>query len=180
MSNGSTVSSLDRALTALLRPTTWLASAIVAILCMTTVADTVSRTLGGGSIPLVFDVNETLLIVLVFLSLGYAQIADEQIAFTLLYERMSPPVRRVMLFSGNALVLGIVAWTAWESWLVARDSLTSGERRLGIAGFAAWPARLAIVVGLVLLAIVLLRQCSLLVRGRDVRPELKAVDAEDL
>lgn len=180
MANNPEVSWGDRLMSAMLRPSAWLAATIVAVLCLNTVADTLSRTFGGGSIPLVFDVNETLIIGLVFLSLAYAQLADEHIAFTLLYNRMGPRSRKVMLLLGNLLVVMIVAWTAWESWLVAEESLSSGERRLGIAGFPAWPARLAIVVGLALLTIVLTRQCWLLLRGREVRPLLKVVDQEDL
>lgn len=123
-------------------------AAAILLLCLTTVIDTTSRAIGTGSISLVFGLNESLIILIGFLPLAYAQLAGEHVAFTVLYDRLPKNVQAVSRAVGYLLTLPLIGWMTWVSVIAAIDSWLAAEVRMDVAQLPVWPARLALAIGL--------------------------------
>lgn len=139
---------IPRLTLALGRATYVLSAAAIVLLCVTTVVDTASRTFGSGSIALVFDINETLIVLVAFLPLAYAALAGEHVAFTAVYDRLPERGQYLSRLVGYLLALPLIAWMTFVSFEAALTSWQTAEARMGVAELPVWPARLAVAVGL--------------------------------
>jgi TRAP-type mannitol/chloroaromatic compound transport system permease small subunit len=110
--------------------------------------DTTSRAIGTGSISLVFGLNESLIILVGFLPLGYAQLAGEHVSFTVLYDRLPKRFQSVSRAAGYLIALPLIGWMTWVSVTAGIDSWLTAEVRMDVAQLPVWPARLALAIGL--------------------------------
>lgn len=122
-----------------------------------TILDVFSRNLIGQAIVGVFELNEILMVCIVFLGLGIAQKERAHIRAELFVFRLSP--RWYRRFEVFAYLMGFLFWTilciqstkkAWESFL-------TGEYKEGLIKFPMWPARWALALGLLILCLQLLK-----------------------
>lgn len=134
----------------------WIAGVGIAVLMLATALDVGSRIITGRSVPGVIEVTEVVLVISVYFALLTAGRDGQHIRVRLLTDRLVPPVRRVVRSLGLAISILIVGWLTWATASKAIDSVISGEYRIGLAHVPIWPARVAIPLGLLLLALLLL------------------------
>lgn len=119
----------------------------VCYIMIATVADVVSRQFTGRSIPGTIETAEVVLVVSVFLSLGYAQKTSQHFAMNLVTDRI--PVRLSLVLQACGLVVGIVTLLllSWALWGRAIETTIVGEYRFGAIPIPIWPARIAAAFG---------------------------------
>ncbi|WP_353987545.1 TRAP transporter small permease [Ruicaihuangia caeni] len=120
---------------------------ILALTFITVVDVTLRKT--GGSLPGAVEWSEVLLVFAVFLAFGSAQVTGDHVSTSVLTSRLGPNSRR--LLRGVAAIIGIAAVVVMivVATQSAMNSIAVGEYRFGIAQVPIWPARVIIVVGLV-------------------------------
>lgn len=121
-----------------------------------TILDVVSRHLLHRAIPGVIELNEVLMVGIVFLGLAMAQKEKTHIRAELLVSRLSAKWQKGLdIF---AIVLSLAFWgillassapRAWQSFVI-------GEYREGLIKFPIWPARGALCFGLLIMCLQLL------------------------
>jgi TRAP-type C4-dicarboxylate transport system permease small subunit len=134
------------------------ALALVAAICGAFVMllmslDVINRMATGGSIRGAFEAVEMLLVLMVFLGIAYAERSGAHVRVRLMTAKMPPMVAEVTRLLGNLVALGIVAWMAYETVILAQRSVATGEFRMGLVSFPIWPGRVAVAVGLTLLTL---------------------------
>jgi TRAP-type C4-dicarboxylate transport system permease small subunit len=137
-----------------------------------TMADVFSRHVFGKAIAGVFELSEVLMVVLVFLGLGFAQEEKSHIRAELLLSHLSARARRG--FDLFAQVLSFLFWGVLltQCTLKAIESFTTGEYKEGLMKFPMWPARWAIAAGLLLICLQLLKEiCSALMSKENSAAE---------
>lgn len=169
---------IPRLTIALGRLTYSVSAASIVLLCVMTVVDTASRTFGSGSIALVFDVNETLIVLVAFLCLAYAALAGEHVAFTAIYDRLPERGQYLSRLIGYLLALPLIGWMAWVSFDAALTSWQTAEARMGVAQLPVWPARLAVAVGLLAFFLTLVYGALAVIRRWPEFPLRTTLDAQ--
>lgn len=147
---------LERVITALEPMTRTIASIGVILLMAATVIDVVSRSATGRGLPGVIEMTEVILVATVFIAMITAGRDGQHIRVVLLTDRVPAAAARVLRLTGLLLSLGIVAWLSWATIEKAIVAVHTAEYRFGLINVPVWPARIAIPVGLVCLALVLI------------------------
>jgi TRAP-type C4-dicarboxylate transport system permease small subunit len=140
------------------------AGCAVALIVGSVTYDVVARSVGLPGVKGIVEYGGVLMVAVVFLSIGYAQMQHAHISVEILVERLP---RR--LASGlDAAVLGLIAvglgWATYETAIAAMTSMERGEIRFGLVSVPVWPARGAIPVGLFAMALQCLVQSGEAVR----------------
>ena len=128
----------------------------IVLLMLATAMDVGSRVTTGRSLPGVIEVTEVMLVIAVYFALVTAGRDGQHIRVLLLTDRLSATAARIVRSVGLAISLIIVCWLTWATIGKAIHSVGAGEYRIGLANVPMWPARVAIPVGLIFLAVVLL------------------------
>lgn len=123
-----------------------------------TILDVISRHLLKRPIAGVIELNEVLMVSVVFLGLGFAQKERAHIRAELFISRLSKRQRKHFEFF--ALMISLLFWTILlvQSLSKAWDSFLTKEYREGLVKFPIWPARWALAVGIGLLCLQLVRE----------------------
>ena len=141
--------------------------------------DVTLRSVTGRGLPSVAEYADIVLVGLVYLSLARTQADGGHVASELVAMRLPPRLRVGLELLGLIVVLGFLAGLTWFALETAIGSYRRGEYRLGLTGALIWPARWAIVVGLIAWQLQLLVRLADLVqglrRGRD--PSASSPDA---
>lgn len=111
--------------------------------------DVFLRAVTGRGIPAVAEYADIVLVGLVYLSLARTQMDGGHVASDLVAMRLPFRARIMSELLGMLAVLAVLAAVTWYATSVAITSFERGEYRLGLTGALIWPARWAIVVGLV-------------------------------
>ncbi len=93
----------------------------------------------------------TLLVFLIFLSIGFAQVRKAHIRVGFLIKRMKPDTRQMVIILGLIYDFVIIAMLSYGGFKVAYKSFVTREAMSGIINFPVWPGRYAVAVGLLLL-----------------------------
>jgi TRAP-type C4-dicarboxylate transport system permease small subunit len=137
-----------------------LAGGAVALIVLSIVYDVAARTLGISGVKGIVEYGEVLMVAVVFLSIGYAQMQHAHIAVEILVDRLPERIAQ-RLYAG---VLGLLAiglfWASYETMLAAMTSMERGEIRFGLVSVPVWPARWVIPVGLFSMALQCLVQSA--------------------
>ncbi|MCC5859771.1 MAG: TRAP transporter small permease [Ectothiorhodospiraceae bacterium] len=111
--------------------------------------DVTLRGMTGRGIPSIAEYADIVLVGLVYLSLARTQFDGGHVTSDLIAMRMPPRVRCGVELAGMLIVLVILAAITWYTAHIAYESYLRGEYRLGLTGALIWPARWAIVIGLI-------------------------------
>ena len=127
------------------------------IMVIITILDVLSRHLLHRPVPGVIELNEVLMVGIVFLGLGMAQKEKAHIRAELFVSRLPPKLRR--LFDLLALIFSACFWVMLLTQAVPRawGSYLTGEYREGLIKFPIWPARWALAIGILILCLQLVR-----------------------
>lgn len=135
---------------------------IILVLALITVVDVIARASTIGSVPGALEVSEVLLVVCVFFAFGAAQASGAHVATSVVTERLSARARLTVLRIAAVLVcvmlIALVIATAQE----AITSVARGDYRFGLIQVPLWPAKVAVVIGMVVYLVEFVR--SYLVR----------------
>lgn len=141
------LSALRTLITQLIEAGGLVASLCTLIMAFSITADVSMRGFTGSNVPGLLELNETLLVVIVFFGVGYAALRGEHIRMTLVTDKLPNKVSRIMRIIGDSVVLVLLAWMFYATLEAAMRSWDINEVRLGIMNWPLWPARFAISVG---------------------------------
>lgn len=132
-------------------------------------ADVGRRYFVGSSILGMLEVSETLMVLMVFLGMSYAEHTKTHVRMTLLTSRLPLRMAAVLRLTAFVISTWIIGWMAWQTTMRARSSIQMGEFGMGVLQLPLWPARAAIALGLaaatVQLIIRIVDQLYMIVRG---------------
>jgi len=148
----------------------------VAILAITVLgaADVMSTALLGQPIAGVYESTQTLMVLVVFLSLGFLQTSNGNIAVDILTSRFSRKARAVQFAAAELLGFVFFALLAWQGWIFAVDSFNINEYSAGLVRFPLYPAKFALAIGAAMTAISCVARVLRLPQELDRRPEFEA------
>lgn len=132
------------------QPVAWLAAISMLGLMAITLIDVILRKVTGRGLSGAIEYSELALVVCVFLGLGFAQARGAHVSTSVLTSRLKAKARRLVIIVPGVLGLAMVTVMSWQSVVSARHSIANGEYRFGMVSVPVWPARVAIVVGLLL------------------------------
>lgn len=141
----------------------WVAGAAILMMTLLGGVDVLSTALLRKPIPGVYEATETLMVLVIFLSLGYLQLANGNIAVDILTSRLRGTARVVQVAAAEALAVVLFSLVAWQSWEMAVESWTINEYSAGLVRFPLYPAKFALALGATLTV------CCCLVRLIHIR-----------
>ncbi|ALJ19275.1 TRAP transporter small permease subunit [Microbacterium sp. No. 7] len=130
-------------------------SAVVGVLIMVIMlADVVSRNfVSHRSIPGVYELIETLVVLILAFGLVYAEELEVNPRVTLLTDRLSARSAMIVRTVGELVVAVVVTWMAYGVVGQAITATERGEFTQGIIAFPTWPTKILLAVGFVVLAV---------------------------
>lgn len=148
----------DGVVSFLVKAAFWIASlALLAIMVIGT-ADVIGTNIFGSPVPASLEIQEVLLVIIIFLGLGWAQQQREHIEVDLLTSLMSPSVRRkceLVVLLGITFVFALISM---RSWSLAEISWDIGETANSIIPFPIYPGKFLAAAGASIAALESLRQ----------------------
>ena len=154
----------------------------IVFMLLAVVADVTRRGLAGQSVKGVVELGEVMMVVIVFLGLGYAERRGAHVSMTLLVRKLSHRWSAVINGLGLLLVVVVVGWMVYVTADRALASFEVREYRFGLVRVPVWPARVAIAVGLAAYFLELLFRLYddiLAAFGRGRAPVVEEPDARD-
>ena len=140
----------------------------IIIIMAITVANVVARRVFNSSVTSSVEISQQLLVMSAFLGFAYAQRRGAHIATRVVTARLSPWTRVGVRMFGLLATLVLSAWMTWGAYEAAKLSVEINEQIPSVVNFPAWPARVAIAIGFVLLTCELVRSIAVLAyRGRS-------------
>lgn len=117
------------------------------------IANAVSRFLFNAPVSGAFEITESMLTVLIFLSLALTQYEGGHIRVILITQRLSPPLQRASRIIALALGAIFFGWCAHASWGYAMQSFAINEQQWGAVRYPLYPIKFVVFFGLALLAV---------------------------
>ena len=126
-----------------------LAIAGASILIMTLIGgiDVLSTAILGRPIPMVYELTETLMVMVIFLSLGHLQLINGNISIDILPNHLGRRGKRIQAAISQAIALAFFSALTWQAWIMAVESWSVREYSLGLIAFPIYPSKFAVVVG---------------------------------
>jgi TRAP-type C4-dicarboxylate transport system permease small subunit len=121
---------------------------IIIIMMVSITVDVALRFLAGSPIVGVVELNRTLLVIVVFFTLGYAQVRKQHINVAFLINKLSEKRKILILTLNTLLALVIMAMITYGSIAAAYVSTIEGEHEVGLLNYPVWPGRIALAIGL--------------------------------
>lgn len=148
------------------------AAAVILIgLMLLTVLDVARRNAGMSSIHGTIDYVEIGMVLAVYLGLGKSEEVEAHVRTPLVTSRLPLPIAQW----GRAIALGACAllmlYVAYSAGVRAWDSFDAGEVTAGVDRIPVWPARIAVPVGALLLAVELFARAVASATGRLAVPD---------
>ncbi|KZM48882.1 TRAP transporter small permease [Labrenzia sp. OB1] len=120
---------------------------------MLVIANAVSRFLFNSPVSGAFEITETMLTVLVFLSLALTQYEGGHIRVVLLTQRLPGGLQKIARLAALALGAAFFAWCAYAAWGYTLASYVIGEQQWGAVRYPLYPVKFMVFFGLTLLAV---------------------------
>lgn len=140
-----------------------------ALMAVLIIAATVTREVGGTSIPGAMEMIQALLVTMIFLGMARAERMNVHVRATLVIDKFSHKTRGLILRAAHATAAVMVAVFLHAAFQRASQSWGIREVSMGTAAFPMWPVRMIIVIGLFALLLELVR--------RALTPGAEAVEA---
>jgi TRAP-type C4-dicarboxylate transport system permease small subunit len=125
----------------------------------------------GKPIPMVYELTEALMVLIVFLALGHLQMADGHIAMELVPARLGPAGRRIHALVVQAVALVCFGALTWQAWLMALQSWAVREFSVGLHPFPLYPAKFAVALGGALATMCCVAKCIQVVTDEAGAPQ---------
>lgn len=97
--------------------------------------------------------TRTLLVILIFSAIGYAQVEKTHIKVEILLKKMDFLTRKIVVICGLCFSFIVMSLMTYGTALNASQSLVIKETMAGIINFPVWPARIIISFGCLLLTL---------------------------
>lgn len=136
-----------------LRGCGFVAGYITFAMMLLVIANAVSRFLFNAPVSGALEITETMLTVLIFLSLALTQHEDGHIKVVVLTQHLPKVLRKVVCLFALALGAVFFVWCTKAGWEYAAKSLAIGEQQWGAVRYPLYPVKFMIFFGLGLLAI---------------------------
>lgn len=149
---------------------TIVAAGIIMVMIFLTAIDVVLRYIFNSPLPGAYELQEFLLVGVVFLGLGYIQSMKGHLSVDVLTSRMSPKNQTVFNILSYVICLFIFGIITWQAGLRAWIAFDTGQVREGLVRYPLWPAKMMIPIGAGLLCLRLVR--DLLVESGKLRTKL--------
>jgi TRAP-type C4-dicarboxylate transport system permease small subunit len=134
----------------------YIAGALILVMMLSVVYDVFARHLFNAPTLWMIDLNEYLLPYITFLPAAWILLKDGHVAVTLLVDQIQPRSQRKMRVITDILGLIYVAVLAWQSWLMAYESLSAGHRFSTVYMWPTFPVYVVIPIGSALLCLAFL------------------------
>lgn len=161
---------MERLIISLSRAMGVIAALAIVILMAAIVTDVVTRYLTGSSMPAMVELSESALVVSIFFGLAWAGASGAHVSVTLVTDRISASVNRVLSIAVWTLTSLFVMWLTYATYGRAMNATERGETRMGIVEWPMWPLRWVIVAGFLALLFISLANLVRALRGRDLLP----------
>jgi len=155
-----------------------LAGLIVFLMMLLVVGNALGRFVFNSPIDGSLEITESMLTVLIFLSLALTQYEGGHIHVVLLLKNFTPFWSRLSTTVAMALGAGFFAWSSYASWIFAMKSFAMNEHEWGSIQFPLYPVKIILFVGLVLLTIQFVIDTVLTAAGRMPSEETPHVSPE--
>ena len=133
------------------------AAGIIMIMMFLTTIDIVLRYIFSSPLPGAYELQEFLLVGVVFLSLGYIQSLKGHLIVDIATSRMSPRHQTFFNILSYIICLFIFCIITWQTGVRAWIAFDEGQVREGLVRYPLWPAKLMIPIGTGLLCLRLVR-----------------------
>lgn len=167
---GSGWAAVDRAIRMASTILSILSAVCVMSMMVLITADVMNRVLVGGSIPGVYELVETLVVLVAFLGLAIAERTNQNVRIELLTNRLPDRAARFLRVVGNVVGLVIVVLFAVATWETGVHALLANDTRQGLVNFPLWPARFVVAIGFTFLALELV--CTIVRKAAGIRQDI--------
>ncbi len=99
------------------------------------------------------EFTESLLVLIIFLSVALTQYDGGHIRVTLLTRRLPKPLARALSIFCMICGAAFFGWCAYAAWVFAAQSYSFNEQEWGTVVFPLWPMKFVVFIGIVLLAV---------------------------
>ncbi len=131
-----------------------LVSALATFLMMLlVVANVLGRYLFNAPLTGTLEFTESLLVLIIFLSVALTQYDGGHIRVTLLTRRLPRPYARALTVFCMLAGAVFFAWCAYAAWKFAYQAWTFNEQEWGTVVFPLWPVKFVVFIGILMLAI---------------------------
>jgi TRAP-type C4-dicarboxylate transport system permease small subunit len=117
------------------------------------VANIIGRYLFNKPLTGTLEFTESLLVLVIFLSVALTQYDGGHIRVTLLTRRVPKASARVLTVFSMLAGAAFFGWCSYASWKFALQSWSFNEQEWGTVVFPLWPVKFVVFVGITLLAI---------------------------
>lgn len=125
----------------------WTGGLAILLMSVSGGVDVLFTAILGKPIPMVYELTEALMALIVFLALGHLQMTDGHIALELVPARLGPAGRRRHALLVQVVALFCFAALTWQAWLMAMASWAVREYSVGLHPFPLYPAKFAVALG---------------------------------
>lgn len=150
----------DRAIKVLVDVCLVLSCTVLAFMTLLGSADVISTFIFGWPVPLVRELSEVLLAVVIFMSLAVVAREERHVKVDLFLGYFGAQARRWLRVAALAISAVVVSLLAVQSSELALASYIEGERAMASIRFPVWPAKVAVAVGLVITVLEYIRLLS--------------------
>jgi TRAP-type C4-dicarboxylate transport system permease small subunit len=117
------------------------------------VANIIGRYLFNKPLTGTLEFTESLLVLIIFLSVALTQYDGGHIRVTLLTRRVPKALARALTVFSMLTGAAFFAWCSYASWKFALQSWSFNEQEWGTVVFPLWPVKFVVFIGITLLAI---------------------------
>jgi TRAP-type C4-dicarboxylate transport system permease small subunit len=117
--------------------------------------DSVGRYFLGSPIPGTLELSESVIVMIIFLTIPFCEMTSGHIKVTFFVERMPAKIRIWLKYLTNIMVIAYFSILCWRSWLIAWYSWSIKETSWGSYPIPLYPAKFSVSVGSALMAIYL-------------------------
>ena len=123
------------------------------LMMMLVVANVLGRYLFNAPLTGTLEFTESLLVLIIFLSVALTQYDGGHIRVTLLTRRLPRACARALTVFCMLAGAVFFAWCAYAAWKFAAQSWSFNEQEWGTVVFPLWPVKFVVFVGIAMLAI---------------------------
>jgi TRAP-type C4-dicarboxylate transport system permease small subunit len=144
---------LYRAYGRLLRACGVISSVSTFVMMVLVVANVAGRYLLNKPVTGTLEFTESLLVLIIFLSVALTQYDGGHIRVTLLTRRLPKLHARALTVASMLVGAAFFGWCAYAAWKFAYQAWTFDEQEWGTVVFPLWPMKFVVFIGIAMLAI---------------------------